>query len=638
MSTRLLYPPLVLYAALLLTVGCYLPGLDGGFLFDDTINLQEMGSYGGVRDWESFKSFTLGGWSGPSGRPLSLMSFLLNDTTWPSQAARFKPTNLGFHLLCGLLLAWTSLLVLRFYGFEDERATWLATFSASCWLLHPFLVSTTLYVIQRMTQLAALFVFAGIVGYLHGRLILTKFPRAAYLWMAGSLTLGTLLAVLSKENGVLLPLLVGVIEFCAPNSTRNIRSALIFRVIFIWLPTLAVLGYLASNINFSPDLWPNRNFNQLERLLSEPRILWDYLGNLLLPRIEGQGLYHDDFVISRDLITPGPTLPALLGLLGLIVVALSGRRRWPLFSLAMLFFLVGHLLESTLLGLELYFEHRNYLPTAFLFLPIASGLDSLRQRTRVSIPAALGLFIIALLAFMTWMRSQLWADTGRLEIFWATTAINSPRAQNAVATYYMNQGLIAEANRHIEEAVLRIPDSSLLSIRRLLQKVWVQQATEADFTETAERLGNQPFDAQTVMALRLMVERLVGPKQPHEYIASTIQLLENLRMNAAYNKFPLFIRLAAYLEGQLYLAQGVPDLAYAWFSDAMGRYNETDAAIQMVALMANAGYQVEALRLLEQAETIFRHQPERTLTRSRTVYDVEFTRLRNALNAERKSE
>ncbi len=630
--------PLLLLAALVITTASYWPGLQGGFLFDDTINLEDLRNYGGVTDWESFKSFTLGGWSGPSGRPLSLMSFLLNDNTWPSQAAWFKPTNLGFHLLCGLFLAWTTLLVLRFYGIEEGRAEWFAVFSASCWLLHPFLVSTTLYVIQRMAQLAALFVFAGMVGYLHGRQMLPKRPRAAYLWMAGSLTIGTLLAVLSKENGVLLPMLVGVIEFCAPNSGRTTRPMLGFRAVFIWLPTLIVIGYLASHINFSPELWPNRNFNQIERLLSEPRIVWDYLGNLYMPRIEGQGLYRDDFVISRDLLTPATTLPALLGLLGLFGVAILQRRRWPLFSLAVLFFLVGHLLESTLLGLELYFEHRNYLPAAFLFLPIASGLDILGQRTRMSIPMVLGLLIVSLLAFMTWKRAQLWADTERLELYWATTAINSPRAQNAVATYYMNQGLMAEANRHIEGAALRIPDSSLLTMRRLLQKVWVQQATEADFTETAARLASQPFDAQTVMSLRIMVERLVEPKQPYPYLAYTIKLLENLRANAAYNKFPLFLRLAAYLEGQLYLAQGFPIPAYDRFRDAMERYNDTDAAIQMMALMANAGYHVEALRLLDQAEAIYRQQPEQTLKRSRTVYDREFTRLRNTLNEERKTE
>ncbi len=391
-------PALALLASLFLTLICYWPGLQGGFLFDDIPNLQDLGAYGGVVDWESLTSFVRGGWSGPTGRPLSLMSFLLDDNTWPSQAAWFKPTNLAIHLLCGLLLAWATLLVLRCYGLTERQAQWYAVFTATCWLLHPFFVSTTLYVVQRMSQLAAVFVFAGIVGYLHGRRLLATSPRAAYYWMGGSLIIGTLLAVLSKENGALLPLLVGVIEFCAPRSAQALRPARAFTALFLWLPSLALIGYLATRINFAPHIWPTRGFNQWERLLSEGRIIWDYLGNLLLPRIEGQGLYRDDFPISRDLMTPQTTLPALLGLLALVTFVIVLRRRLPLLSLAVLFFLVGHLIESTVIGLELYFEHRNYLPAAFLFLPIASGLDMLGQRLGRAIPTLIALLIISLLA------------------------------------------------------------------------------------------------------------------------------------------------------------------------------------------------------------------------------------------------
>ena len=637
MPMRSLGPPLVILAALLLTVACYWPGLQGGFLFDDTPNLQDLGAYGGVTEWEGLKSFVLGGFSGPAGRPLSLLSFLLDDNAWPSQAARFKPTNLAIHLLCGLLLAWATLLVLRLYGLPEQRAQWYAVFSVTCWMLHPFLVSTTLYVVQRMAQLAALFVFAGLVGYLHGRHLLPTRPRAAYLWMGGSLTIGTLLAVLSKENGALLPLLVGIIEVCAPRRDQSMRPAPGFRAVFIWLPALAVLGYLASTIDFSPDPWPTRGFNQVERLLSEPRILWDYLGNLFLPRIEGQGLYRDDLVISRGPFTPVSTLPAVLGLLALLTAAIALRRRWPLFSLAVLFFLAGHLLESTVLGLELYFEHRNYLPAAFLFLPMASGLHTLGQSSRKAIPAGIAVLIVALLAFLTWNRAQLWADSDRLQLYWATSATNSPRAQNAVAAYYIRQGLIDDAQRQIQEAAERLPDSSLLTMRLLLQKVWIEQATDADFAQAAGRLAHQPFDAQTVMALRTLVEKVVEPKQPSLYRTASMRLLDGLGENAAYNKLPLFLRLVPHLRGQIDLAEGRPDQALAQFSESMALYSDTDAALQMVALVATAGSFDQALRLLDQAEALYRQQPDRTLKRSRIVYDQEFARLRATLINEQQA-
>lgn len=625
------------FATLLITVLCYWSGLEGGFLFDDTPNLKDLGAYGGVTDWESFKSFVFGGWSGPTGRPLSLLSFLIDDNNWPSQAARFKPTNLAIHLICGLLLLWATLLTLRFYGAEESTAQWLAVFSASCWLLHPYLASTTLYVVQRMAQLAALFVFAGITGYLHGRLMLATRPRAAYGWMGCSLVVGTLLAVLSKENGILLPMLVGMIEYCAPDHARKITLNRWFIAVFLGLPTLAVLGYLASAIDFSVNPWPTRGFNQVERLLSEPRILWDYLGNLYLPRIEGQGLYRDDFVISRSLTNPLSTLPALLGLMGLMMLAITQRHRWRLFSLAVLFFFVGHLTESTVIGLELYFEHRNYLPAAFLFLPLGSGLHALGGYVRKPIPALASVLIVVLLALFTWQRAQLWSDTNNLELFWATTATNSPRAQNALAGFYMRQGLVNDARQTLEAAVVRLPDSPLLTVQLLLQKIWMQQASDEDFAKAAELLAKQPFDAQAVAALRSLVDRVTEPDQPKSYLLATRKLIKRLNVQATYNQFPLFVRLVPYLNAQLQLANRNVAGAVEEYALAMERYNDTDSALEMVAEVASQGYPLEALRLLDKAEALYREQSDRSLKRSRTVYDHEIMRLRNTLNDEIKT-
>src|SRR5690606_38378333 len=129
----------------------YLPGRSGGFLFADYPNLEDMGNYGGVVDWETFRAFVFSGWSGPTGRPISLASFLLNDNTWPSHAPWFKQTNLLIHILCGLMLCWTTLLLLRnFKSVSERQAQLVAVLACALWLLHPYMVSTTLYVVQRM--------------------------------------------------------------------------------------------------------------------------------------------------------------------------------------------------------------------------------------------------------------------------------------------------------------------------------------------------------------------------------------------------------------------------------------------------------------------------------------------------------
>ena len=163
------------------------------------------------------------------------------------------------------------------------------------------MVSTTLYVVQRMAQLATLFCLAGIALYLYARLQLAITPKRSYIWMTLAIGTGTLLATFSKENGALLPLLILVIEFCLP---RNGKPAWQWRALFLWLPSVAIAILLARYINFADNPWPNRNFNQTERLLTEARIVCEYLLHLFVPRIEGNGLYQDGYVISKGLFEP----------------------------------------------------------------------------------------------------------------------------------------------------------------------------------------------------------------------------------------------------------------------------------------------------------------------------------------------
>ena len=60
---------------LVATVVAYYPGLAGPFVLDDHASLARLGDFDGVRDWETFKAFVFSGTAGPTGRPLSLVSF-----------------------------------------------------------------------------------------------------------------------------------------------------------------------------------------------------------------------------------------------------------------------------------------------------------------------------------------------------------------------------------------------------------------------------------------------------------------------------------------------------------------------------------------------------------------------------------
>ncbi len=574
-------PNAILSLILIFTVLIYIPGLFGGFLFDDYPNLGEMTRYGDMSNWENAKSFIFNGFSGPTGRPLSLASFLLTAESWPTNAIPFKIINLIIHLLCGGGLYWVIYLILRSYGYIERQTIWIALISTSIWLLHPYFVSTTLYVVQRMTQLAMLFSLFGILGYLYGRTLIATQPIKAYLWMTISIFFGTVLATFSKENGALLPLLILIIEFCNPNKIN--KPLWQWRAICLWLPSLAIMIILGKYINFSEGLWSHRNFNQIERLLSEARIVTEYLFRLYIPAIEGMGLYQDGYQVSRSLIQPISTLYSILFLSSLVVSAFLLRWKYPLYTLAILFFFAAHLMESTVIGLELYFEHRNYIAAMFLFLPLASGLYWLTDKIRPRIVILTVSLIVLVLAIFTFQRAILWSDTKKLKIYWAQNNPDSPRAQVDLARYLLADGQNFAANELIQKTIKRRPDSSLLTVRLMRQKLDLDQLSANDFLWMKHTIIKQRPEPQAALDLRYFVEQIRADNERVKmYSKSMIDVLKTMENDPKStwrknNWRALFL----YLEGKLYLSNHNYQKGYDTFLESLKIYNNAETAIAM---------------------------------------------------------
>jgi len=483
-------PLLALAAVLLLTWGIYWPGRTGPFLFDDFSNLATLGDYGRIDTWWKVVAFLTSGFAGPTGRPLALATFLLDARDWPASPEAFKLTNVAIHMINGALLAGLSAAVARALGLARRPAAWAGVLAAGLWLLDPFWVSTTLYVVQRMAMLAATFVFAGLWGYAHGRALLASGRRrAGYAWMSLSLALGTLLAVLSKENGALLPLLAWVLEALVFDRKHTAleqggRAFLVWRWVFIRLPALAVLGYLAT---FLPGLWTGatagRDFTPLQRLLTESRIVWTYIGDIWLARPHDGGLFHDDIRLSTGLLHPLSTLFAVLGILALIAfVALSRWARHPVVAaagVAVGFYLAGQVMESTWLQLELAFEHRNYLPAGLMFLPLAIGLVGLMgvrssfvanapklDLTPRRWPVWFAIALLALFALQTARRADVWGKPFQQALVWAREHPDSPRAQSYLANFWSAVGNLPASARLLDAALSEHPHSLIVLINR----------------------------------------------------------------------------------------------------------------------------------------------------------------------------
>ncbi len=637
LTLKKLLPFGTLFLSLFLAFCVYYPGLKGGFLFDDYYNLAEMSHYGDPHDWNAAKKFVTNGGSGPTGRPIALASFLVHADSWTEEAGwlgnaePFKRLNLYIHLLCGLFLFIVIRLLLKSYGYAQQKIEWIAVLATSFWLIHPLFVSTTLYVIQRMAQLPLLFSLIAMIGYLKGRALIEYKPLMAYGLMTVSVGLGTLLATFSKENGALLPLLILVIEFCNPQ--RMGKPIWQWRAVCLWLPSVAIAVLLIRYIDFSKDLWPNRSFNQVERLWSEGRIVTDYLRWLWMPRIEGSGLLQDGFIVSRGWFSPVSTLFSAVFLLGLFIASFIVRSRYPLIALAILFFFAAHLIESTVLGLELYFEHRNYIAAIFMFLPLAAGLCALAEKIQLKVVVLISVLIITLLAWMTWQRSVLWSDNDKLEFFWAQNNPNSERGQVFMAQYLSDRGQYGEAHHLLVQALKKHPQSGLIAFQMLQQKIKVGTASTEDFSELQMHIATHRSDPQALIRARDITVIIIGnEKNTAMYAKPMLNVLDALiKPNSPYKNVPNLEAMILVLKGLLSVALAEPELGYKYYDQAIRLDPDMNKSMAMVADLGNHGYRQLALKLLNIAELEYLKQPDSELTKSRDFFNQEIRQLRRNL-------
>jgi len=304
------------------------------------------------------------------GRPLSLASFAFNIYLDKEVNTKtIKLTNYIIHAVCALVIFLLTKLILSRTK-DARRASWLAFFVAAFWLIAPVNITTAFYAIQRMAQLSALFVLVGLYAYM--RLRLTARPAGRALWLV--VTIGSLvLAVMSKENGLLLLpliLLVEVYFFSFQNLVLSPRSWAKLTFVGIVLCLITLIMFLPPFLDFS-----SRPFTMGERLMTQSRVIWFYLKEITLPFQANTGLFNDSYPVSKSLINPWTTLPALLGLIFLVAITIILTRKRKLIGFCLAFYFIANLMESTILPLENVFIHRNYLASVAIFLAAAVVLD-----------------------------------------------------------------------------------------------------------------------------------------------------------------------------------------------------------------------------------------------------------------------
>ena len=602
---------LILLLIVLLAYVGYWPGLHGGFLFDDFGNPPVLGATGPVDNWPTFWRYITSGTADPTGRPLTLLSFLLDARNWPADPYPFKRTSLILHLFNGLLLYSLLTRLGRMLAVESPRHRVAALVATALWLLHPLWVSTTLYIVQREAMLPATCVLAGLLIWLHGRTQLAAGNMAVGLgWSVLGLGGFTLLGVLAKANGALLPLYALLIEIIVLAPRQLLPTGKIQRThrvalfVFGVVPVVAICSYVAwTGVHGIISGGPlSRPWTYAQRLLTEPRVLMDYLKLLWLPRPFSTGVFNDQYVASTSLLHPATTLPAVLAVLVLIGVAWHIRRGHPALALAILFYFAGQLIESTSIPLELYFEHRNYVPALLMFWPL--GLWLADSRTLPSLKRGLMIVLPLGLASMTHARAEVWGNVQTQSLIWGRINPDSARAQANAAQIEMQTGHPQQAAHRLETLLIAQPDQMQLAFNLISARCLVGGVRPDDIAAARNAMRNTPsigglfahwFDRTLPVAMSGSCRGL----KPAELLSLINAGLQNPRLAAAGPQQDF-----TYLRGRVALAQHQPDAALADFQRALDLQVRPGMALEAAATLGAAGFPVQGLRLLDHYQQV----------------------------------
>ena len=465
-------PIVFFFFLVILTFLAYFRALHAPLLFDDVIY---------IKAWKLKKilhSFTL------SFRSVANFSFALNYNLSGMNLFAFRITNILFHIISAILVFYLTYMTLILPSLRDkykslgdrETPLYISLFVVTLFLLHPIQTTAVNYITQRMAIMAAMFSFAGIIFYVKGAIHSGKKSLFSYALSVLCFTL----AIFSKENAVMVLPMLMIYDFVFISSFRwsEFRKRFIPIAVLVVILSLATgyflnAGSLAVKIFtiFSNPYQPTATYGwsgthmhwtPVEHILTEFRIVLRYIFLILVPLPSYMVFdYSNAYPVSKSLFHPITTLFSLVSLGFIVFFSLRYVKKAPLISFGIIWYLITISLESFIaIGLDPYFEHRNYLPSYGFFLALASlfiYMDESKWRVK---KVVIILLTALLLCVLTFTRNGVWTEGSLL---WEDTVKKSPnnvRARVNLGVKYSEKGWIDKAIEQYHVALRLMPDST----------------------------------------------------------------------------------------------------------------------------------------------------------------------------------
>jgi tetratricopeptide (TPR) repeat protein len=533
-------------------------------------------------------------------RPIPCLTLAINWYFGKDEVFGYHVVNIFIHILTAYLLFLTILNLLKSPNLKNHyqgKENFIAFLTAVLWAVNPVQVQAVTYIVQRMASMAAMFYILGIYFYVKTRI--SQYPLNRILLLF-SCAFSFIFALGSKENTVTFPLALLFIEIiCFQDlSSKRVRSALFVGSIAggVLLVVFGMWLFVSGNPFLIIEGFQSRPFSLYERLLTEPRIVLFYLSLIFYPLPNRLSIEHD-ITLSTSLFEPWNTLPAILFHLVLIGIGLTQIKKRPLLALAILFFYLNHVIESTIIPLELVFEHRNYLPSLFLFLPVAAGfkwlLDIYQEKNRVfrSVLLCSSVLIIFIIGAGTYIRNMAWATEKTLWEDAMHKAPNSHRPYHNLAWAYYTK--IGQYDKAIElyQKSLDLRTNNKFANPTALSNLALLYVEKKNYRKATELW-------QTALE-RLPDDEVIR----HRYVIGLIEMknwdaaLDNL--NLLMTRHPAHFDYN-HLKGYVLLNQNQYDVALKYFEQCLNLVAENQQAL------LGAGICNNLMGHYERAEAIFR--------------------------------
>ncbi|OGR03453.1 MAG: hypothetical protein A2511_02820 [Deltaproteobacteria bacterium RIFOXYD12_FULL_50_9] len=531
----------------------YSQTLHAPFLFDDDVNILGNPS---VRITElNLHSLAHAALDSPmASRPISNISIALNYFFHGYSTTGYHITNIIIHLLNGIFLYLFLKTTLDLLPAKNPAANsndLIALITTGLWLIHPLQTQSVSYIVQRMNSLGAMFFLISLLLYIKARLSDLPFRY----WLYAASCIAALLAFGSKENTVFLPFFIFLYEwYFFQNLDRQWlkRHLLPIFGIILLLGTISIIYLGVNPWQTILDSYKTRDFTLGQRLLTELRVVVHYISLIIFP-YPARLTVDYDFPVSISLLNPASTLLSLLVIIAILIYGVRIATRDKLTSFCIIWFFVNLIIESSVIGLEIIYEHRTYLPSMLVILLLVQIGDKILKHGYIKISIVALIF----LCFSCWTheRNRIWADD---LAFWLDNVQKSSgkaRPQNNYGKVLKAKGRIDEAIYHFKEAIRINPhyDQAHYNLGNALEGSGMLEEALGHYEEA---IRSNPKFALAHYNMGVVYEKMAKPTEAANHYIEAIRLKSNYAM--AYNNL-----------GILYAKQGDYQKALEHFETAL---------------------------------------------------------------------